>query len=153
MYNTVEIGPRLDTAAPEFACSDHAQVRRHVDELMGEHGLLLGFIGDIWHPASIRRILWLQRHAQTFLHGGINVALLIRDQPYMLYGFYVSSPTPVAFPLLADVRGDVHRLFNMESHPGMVLLDRFRFVRHKWLMPDERVWPKIHELLEMIEQL
>jgi peroxiredoxin len=151
MMQTFELGPNLNMAAPSFVLRDHAGCPRHLDELMGSRGLILGFIGDIWQSASIRRIIWLQRHAHTLLRTGYNVALLICDQPNMVYGFYVSSPTPPEFPLLADVDRKVHCLYNMEAYPGMVLLDHNRVIRHKWLMPDERVWPKIQELMEVLE--
>lgn len=123
---------------------------RQLDGLMGSNGLLLGFLVDIWLSASVRRIIWLQRHANTIIRAGYNVALVMRDQPHMLYGYYISSPSPLEFPLLADVSGDVHRLYHMSNHPGMVLLDNQRVIRHKWLMPDERVWPKIQEMLDVL---
>jgi alkyl hydroperoxide reductase subunit AhpC len=71
----------------------------------------------------------------------------------MLYGFYVSSATPPAFPLLADVDGGVHRLFNMARYPGMVVIDPQGIVRHKWLMPDDRVWPRVQEMLDVMQSL
>lgn len=153
MLNTLELGPHLHTLAPDFRVGDHNQTSRQLDDLMGARGLILGFLGDIWLSASIRRIIWLQRHAGTFIREGFNVGLVIRDQPHMLYGFYISSPTPLEFPLLADVSGEVHRRYNMIDHPGLVLLDRSRIIRHKWLMPDERVWPKIQEMLDVLAAL
>lgn len=151
MMQTFELGPSLDLQAPNFTVQNHAQRLQKMSEMIGRNGLILGFIGDIWQSASIRRIIWLQRHAHSFIRTGHNVALLIRDQPHMLYGFYVSSPTPPEFPLLADVDGSIHRLFNMSRYPGMVLVDRTCIIRHKWLMPDERVWPKIQEITEVLE--
>jgi peroxiredoxin len=153
MMQTFELGPQLNLEAPNFTIPNHAQEPQRMSDLIGRNGLILGFIGDIWQSASIRRIIWLQRHAHTFIRTGHNVALLISDQPHMLYGFYVSSPTPPEFPLLADVDGSIHRLFNMTRYPGMVLVDKTRVVRHKWLMPDERVWPKIQEISEVLEAM
>lgn len=150
MFNTQEIGPHLNTIAPEFQVGDHNQMQRRLDDLMGPNGLVLGFLVDIWLSASVRRIIWLQRHANTFIRAGFNVGLVICDQPHMLYGYYISSPTPLEFPLLADVKGEVHRLYNMAHHPGLVLLDTQRVIRHKWLMPDERVWPKVYDMLEVL---
>lgn len=148
---TMELGPHLTAIAPDFRVPDHTKRPHDLGDLMGERGLLLGFVGDIWQPASMRRILWLQRHAQTFIQRGMNVALLIHDDVYTVYGFYVSSPTTPDFPLLADKDAKVHALFNMARNPGLVILDSTRVIRHKWLMPDERVWPKISELLHMLE--
>jgi peroxiredoxin len=153
MFNTLEIGPHLLTAAPDFYVGDHNQARHRLDDLMGAKGLILGFLVDIWLSASVRRIIWLQRHASTFIRAGFNVGLVVCDQPHMLYGYYISSPTPLEFPLLADVSGEVHRIYNMTHHPGLVLLDNQRVIRHKWLMPDERVWPKIQEMLEVLNDL
>lgn len=153
MFNTLEIGPHLETSAPDFCVGDHNQTNRKLDDLMGSKGLVLGFLVDIWLSASVRRIIWLQRHASTFIRAGYNVALVVRDEPHMLYGYYISSPSPLEFPLLADVRGEVHRLYSMSHHPGLVLLDNRRVIRHKWLMPDERVWPKIQEMLDVLNSL
>lgn len=153
MFNTLEIGPRLNSSAPGFRVGDHNQASRQLDDLIGPKGLVLGFLVDIWLSASVRRIIWLQRHANTIIRAGYNVALVVCDQPHMLYGYYISSPTPLEFPLLADVRGDVHNLYSMTNHPGMVLLDRQRVIRHKWLMPDERVWPKIQEMLDVMNSI
>jgi peroxiredoxin len=150
---TYELGPILYTPAPAFKVRDHGDKPQSIETLMGERGLLLGFIGDIWLSTNIRRIIWLQRHAHAFIKGGINVALLVCDQPHTLYGFYVSSPTPPEFPLLADVDAAVHRTYNLVQYPGMVLLDRKTIIRHKWLMPDERVWPKIQEMTDIISRL
>ena len=121
--------------------------------LVTGRGVLLGFIGDIWLPTSVRRIFWLQRHATKFTLKGAPVALLVRDQPHTLYGFRMSNPLPVPFPLLADTDGEVHRLFNMERNPGLVLLDRNLKIQAKWLMPDERVWPVMSELIKAVEAM
>jgi peroxiredoxin len=150
---TMELGPRLNAAAPYFIARDHCEQPHDINQLIGERGLILGFIGDIWQQASVQRIFWLERHAHSFIKAGFQVALLIRDEPHMLYGFYVSSQTPPEFPLLADVGGEIHYLFNMTAHPGMVLLDSTAVIRHKWLVPDDRVWPKISEMLDILETI
>lgn len=151
MMQTYELGPHIGLTAPNFAARDHAGCTYRMNDLMGREGLILGFIGDIWFASNIRRIIWLQKHAHTFIRMGYNVALVISDQPHMLYGFYMSSPTPPEFPLLADMDGRVHRQFNMEAHPGMVLIDRDHIIQHKWLLPDERVWPKIQEIIDVLD--
>jgi peroxiredoxin len=150
---TREFGPPLGITAPEFVARDHAGKPHHLDDLMGEKGLILGFIGDIWHEASVQRILWLARHAHSFIHQGFKVALVSGDQPHMLYGFFISSPIPPQFPLLTDVNGAIHQQFNMNAQAGLVLLDHNRVIRHKWLVPDERVWPNIHEVQEVLADL
>jgi alkyl hydroperoxide reductase subunit AhpC len=119
---------------------------------MGSNGLLLGFLVDVWLSASVRRIIWLQRHTYSFLRAGVQVAVVVCDQPHTLYGYSISSPSELPFPLLADVNTQVHRLYNMVNHPGLVLLDSQQTIRHKWLMPDERVWPKIQEMQEVLQE-
>jgi peroxiredoxin len=148
MLQTMELGPILDVSAPAFTVRDQDRRMLALDDLMGEQGLLIGFVGDIWMPASVRRILWLQRHAGSFLRADVNLALVICDQPHTLHGFRMSSPLPLEFPLLADTDHAVHRLFNMDDLCGLVLLDSSRVIRHKWLVPDERVWPGVNELLD-----
>lgn len=150
-FQTLELGPHIGTRAPSFTALDHARQGWTLDQLMGERGLMLGFIGDIWQSVSVRRILWLERHAHTLMRGGVNLGLLICDQPHMLYGFYVSSSTPPPFPLLADEKRSIHTLFNMTQVPGMVMIDRQHIIRHKWLVPDDRVWPRIQDLLDVTE--
>jgi peroxiredoxin len=153
MLDTFELGPYLNAHVPDFLLSNHEHRKQGLKDLMGTKGVLLGFIGDIWMPTSVRRIFWLQRHAPKFASSGAPVALLVRDNAHTLYGFRMSSPLPVPFPLLADVNGEVHRQNNMERHPGLVLLDRNFTVRAKWLVPDERVWPAMQTLLEEIERI
>jgi peroxiredoxin len=150
---TMELGPRIGSVAPAFSAANHTGQVCASETLMGERGLILGFIGDIWQQASVQRIFWLERHSHTFMKAGFQVALLICDEPHMLYGFYVSSATPPQFPLLADVDREIHQTFNMTMHPGMVLLDKQHLIREKWLMPDDRVWPKINDMMETLEAL
>lgn len=147
----IEPGVGLNEVAPEFTIADHDNRVFHRDNLMGENGLLMGFIGDIWNPANIQRILWLQRHTPSIMRQGYKVALIVRDQPQLLYGFYVSTAKPLQFPLLSDLGGDIHEVFNMGRTPGMVMLDDAFVIRHKWLMPDDRIWPRIHDIVELLE--
>ena len=153
MFNTIQMGPTLNVPAPVFSTYNHEKRLSDLHELPGPRGLLLGFTGDIWQPASVRRILWFQRHYPRFIREGIEVALLVCDEPHMLYGFYMSSVTPVGFPLLADVDRRVHRQFSMERYSGLVLLDHDLMIRDKWLVPDERVWPKEQELFQSFDLL
>lgn len=148
---TADFGPAIRQHAPDFVLRDHANRYERMTDLIGERGLLLAFIGDIWNAVNVRRILWLQRHAHQIQLTGFNLALISRDQPHTLYGFYISSAMPPEFPLLSDIDGTVHRQFNMGKYPGMVLFDYQRIVRHKWLMPDDRVWPRIQDLVETLE--
>ncbi len=153
MIATREIGPRLQTAAPDFCVLNHKNRAVSLDELMGNRGLALGFTGDIWQPASVRRVLWFQHHYAQLQKLEVNMALLICDKPHVLYGFSMSSLTPVEFPLLSDIDHTVHMLYNMCGYAGLVVMDNTFSLRDKWIMPDERVWPKPHELMTVLKML
>jgi peroxiredoxin len=151
VHDAFEQGPIINTYVPEFQLPDHNRVMHTRIALMGEHGMLLGFIGDIWQPASVRRILWLQRHVGKFALMGTPVAVLVRDHANTLYGFQMSSPLPVPFPLLADVEGKTHELYHMETQAGLILIDRYNRVHQKWLMLPEYVWPKLQDIVDEIQ--
>jgi peroxiredoxin len=145
---TLELGPPLSHSITNFLIRDHANKTHFLADLIGENGLMLGFISDVWNAISIQRILWLQRNFYSFKRQGVNMALVARDEPHLLYGFYVSSAMPPEFPLLADTDGRVHQALSMERFHGMVLLDHHLLVSRKWLVPDDRIWPKLHDILE-----
>lgn len=151
VIRTYELGPRLNWTAPNFTIRDHARQPHQLNNLVGNRGLILGFIGDLWQQASMQRIIWLQRHSHSFIRLGYTMALLVCDDPDTLYGFHVSSRVPPPFPMLSDMNGDIHATFNMSHYPGLVLLDQQRTVRHKWLVPDDRVWPKIQDIMGTLE--
>lgn len=153
MIATLEMGPQLNVDAPDFVLVNHENREMSLAEMIGKRGLLLGFTGDIWQPASVRRILWLQRYYNQFTRMGINTGLLICDKPHMLYGFSMSSIRPLNFPLLADVHSDVHQLYRMERYAGLVLVNNVLTIVDKWIVPDERVWPRAQELITVFETL
>ena len=107
----------LEHMTPDFSIDDHAGNPQTLSTMMGMNGVVLGFIGEIWNPVNIQRIIWLQKHAHSIHRSGYKVALITRDQPQMLYGYYVSCLTAPPFPLLADVEGDIHSLFDMAGPP------------------------------------
>lgn len=149
---TTELGPLIGKQAPNFTLPDHQRNMRDLRSVIGQRGVLIGFIRDIWIPASIRRILFMQKHSRKFREIGYNIALIIADQPHTLYSFHLSSEIKVSVPLLADPETEVHRLFNMQ-HCGLVLVDHNATVRAKWLIPDERVWLKPHDLLDELKRM
>jgi peroxiredoxin len=153
MIKTMELGPHLNVPAPDFGVLSHTNHVMSLESLMGERGLGLGFSGDIWEPASVRRILWFQRYFPQFARLKVNLGLLLCNQPHQLYGYSMSSVTRLEFPLLADVNREVHALYNMERYAGLVVVDATGIIRDKWLMPDERVWPKAPELMAVLELL
>lgn len=149
IYETAEMGPTLHTQAPDFMLHDHEGCEQTLMGMMGERGILIGFINDIWKPASIRRILYMQRHMKKFASEGYNVALVIADKQYTLWTFYMSSPMTVYVPLLADSNMAIHEKYSMQ-HAGLVLIDKSAIIRAKWLMPDELVWPRAKDLLDEV---
>ncbi len=153
MAITLEMGPRLHSFASEFMLMNHNSQFLMLNSLMGERGLFLGFTGNIWDPASVRRIIWMQRHYPEFKKQGVNMALLVSDHPQKLLGYAMSSLTPVEFPLLADWDQAVHAQYHMEHYAGMVLVDCMWVIREKWIMPDERVWPHITDLMDTLKTL
>ena len=141
----------LERMTPDFSIYDHAGKPQTLSNMMGMNGIVIGFIGDIWNPVNIQRIIWLQKHAHSIHRSGYKLALITRDQPQMLYGYYVSSLTPPPFPLLADVEGEVHSLFDLLGRSGMVILDRMKVARHKWEMPADRIWPRLTDITGILE--
>jgi hypothetical protein len=41
----------------------------------------------------------------------------------------------------------------MDRYAGLVLLDKDYLIRDKWIVPDERVWPRVAELTSVFETL
>lgn len=143
----------LAQTTPEFSVRDHAGKTQTLSNMMGMNGLVLGFLGEIWNPVNIQRIIWLQKHAHSIHRSGYKLALVTRDQPQVLYGYYVSSLTPPPFPLLADEAGDVHAQFEMAGRSGMIVLDRSKIARHKWEVPADRIWPRLSDITGILESM
>ena len=141
----------FERMTPDFSINDHAGKPQTLVNMMGMNGVVLGFIGEIWNPVNIQRIIWLQKHAHSIHRSGYKLALVTRDPSQMLYGYYVSSLTPPPFPLLADVEGEVHSIFDMAGRSGMVVLDRMKVARHKWEMPADRIWPRLTDIMGILD--
>ena len=151
---TLEMGPPVGLDAPDFSLINHENREVALPDLMGERGILLGFTGDIWQPASVRRILWLQRqHHQFTTQHGVEIALLICDKPHMLFGYSMGSVRPLQFSLLADAARQIHEAYRMTRYAGLVLVDNKQVIRDKWIVPDERVWPRAAELCAIFEKM
>jgi peroxiredoxin len=148
-----EIGPALGTALPNFRLADADLRPLSLDHLMGGSGLVLAMITDVWQPTSVRRIVWLRRHISKFALMGTPVALMACNDAGSLYGFQMSSSTPVMFPLLADTDGAVRRAYGMGRSAGLLLIDNDHVLRAKWLVNDDHVWPKMGEITQAIESL
>ena len=150
---TLEMGPAVGLDAPDFSLINHENHQVTLHDIMGARGVLLGFTGDIWQPASVRRILWLQRQHNHFAHLGVEIALLICDKPQMLFGYSMGSVRPLQFPLLADADRHIHEAYRMTRYAGLVLVDSNYIIRDKWIVPDERVWPRAAELYAVFDNL
>ena len=146
-------GPLINSKVPSFELPNYKGTYYTLSNLHGDSGLLLGFIGDIWNPTSIRRVLWLQRHVNKFALLGMPIALLVQEPPSTLYGFQMSSPLPVSFPIIADEDGDVHMAYDMADTPGLLLIDRGHILRDKWMMSVERAWPRMNELVKAVQHV
>jgi peroxiredoxin len=149
----LEQGPQLMSLMTDFRLPDCHWSPYELGTLMGENGLLLAFIGDIWHPSSVRRIMWLQHQMAKFISLGTPAAVIVRDEAKMLYGFQMSSPLPIPFPLLADTRGDVHEDYDMVGLTGLLLLDKRHVLQAKWIISDDHVWVKMPQLVAEIDLL
>jgi peroxiredoxin len=146
VMETVELGPSIHQKVQDFQLLNAKKEWVGLSDLVGANGLLIGFIGNIWHPTSIRRILWMQHYLHKFDALGMPAVLLLHEHISTIYGFEISSPLPVQFPMLADEDGLVHHNYRMDRHPGLLLIDRDYILHQKWLMPSERVWPKPKEI-------
>lgn len=153
VVETVELGPAVHHRVQDFRLSNARKEWLSLDDVMGERGVLIGFIGNIWHEASVRRILWMQHYLHKFTALGTPATLLLQEHLSTLRGFEISSPLPISFPMLADENGDVHKAYSMDRHPGLLLVDRDYILRQKWLMPVQRVWPKPREIALAIHEL
>lgn len=153
VMETVELGPSLHQQVSDFHLLSAKQEHLSLNDVMGSHGVLLGFIGNIWHEASVRRILWMQHYLHKFTALGTPATLLLHEHISTLHGFEISSPLPILFPMLADEDGAVHKAYRMDRHPGLLLIDKNRILRQKWLMPSQRVWPKPREIALAVQDL
>ena len=120
---------------------------------MGPEGMLLGFIGDIWRPISINRILTMQKEASKLAARGLSVAIVIRGRVNTLTNFIINTPVPVTLPLLADPDGMVQATYRTHMSPGLLLLDRRRVMRFRWLLTDELLWPMMDDVLKAASSL
>lgn len=143
----------LNRHAPDFALVDHRKVAHRLDTLMGDGGLLMGFVPDVWQPVNVRRILWLQRYAAPFRMLGTPVVIIAREHPQALAGFCRTSPLPVPLRLLADSDGAVHTAYGMFRQSGLVLLDRAGVVRTLWEVPPTGAWPTLKTLRLAVQQV
>lgn len=148
MFSSSAVSP-LNRPVPEFSLTDADNKLFDHKTVMGKKGVLLGFLGDIWRPVSVHRILGMQRCAKKFAALGWQTALVVHDQPATLRNFHASSPLPIPFPLLADPNGKTHNAFGIER-PCLLLVDRDRILRARWQMPPDIVLPDTDAILDAI---
>lgn len=139
--------------ASEFALPDHEEKIYEMDDLIGKKGLLICFLNDIWLRASAERIRWLQQHYLAFEQLGVGVVMVVGNQPHTLHGYYVSSPLPPRFIFLADSDQRIHRDFDMERRVGLLLMDKKRTVRKRWLISEQTPWPRARDIKSAIKNL
>lgn len=118
---------------------------RTLADVMGAAGLFVGFGEDIWSVASVRRVLWLQRHAYQILPANINVAMVFRSDPNQLYGFQMSIPRPISFPMLADTEGTFFATYAIDDKGGFLMLLPDGTVTRTWRNPS--VMPRVSDIV------
>ncbi len=101
---------------------------------MGERGLLLAFVSDVWMPGSVQLLRWLQRLSLPLLHDGIRTVLLAANSPHTLKGYHVSSPVPPLFTLLSDSDGSLRQRFMLGRGDHLLLIDTRRRILLRWLV-------------------
>lgn len=152
-FHKVDPVAKLRTLAPKFNAPDHTGEVRSLPFLMGDSGLLLGFVNDIALTSTIRRAQWLQSHHAVLQRLGLHVALVIPNQPHTLANFYTSCPVPPDFTLLADDDRTLHRLFQLNRRAGLVLIARDLTVIAQWAVPEEKTWPDLAAIMYAAELL
>ena len=120
---------------PDFVLHNENNKPYRLYDLLEKGNLLLGFPGDIWELASIRRLLWSQREVRKLSLVNIQVAFVMPNEVTHLVNFHISTPLPVKFPLLADPDRRVHHLFNV-TYPTLMIIDRNYQLRRMWMLQD-----------------
>jgi len=138
--------------APDFHLQDCEYNERDLHSIMGERGVVIGFIKNTWTPESIRRILFMQKYFRRFKAEGYNVCLVVADQPHTLHSFYLSSEVKVDVPLLADAGERAHQAFDMDR-PGLVVVGRDHSIRAKWFVRPGHVWMRPKKIVDKLSQL
>lgn len=125
------IATQVSATNINFELKNHENIPYHLENLMGEKGILLGFTGDVWQVRCVRYVLWLQRQSFKLSTQGINSALIVPNQTYELNGFFMSIPRNIPFPLLADPTHQVYNDLGMEK-AGYMLLNREGDILGRW---------------------
>jgi peroxiredoxin len=152
VYQLPVRGLPIHSTAPNFHLVMPNYQPYTCDSLMGGRGLLLTFLQGIWEPSNIRRILHLLRNQPKFEGEGIHSAIILAEEPQTLYNFYVSSPTTITVPLLADPEQVVHTNYGITT-ASLVLIDTQKQVRAQWFAPGEMVFPKARDLVAAMQSL
>ncbi len=138
--------------APQLDLSDCEYKQRDLSSVMGERGVIIGFIRNTWTPESIRRILFMQKYFRRFQAEGYNVCLVVADQPHTLHSFYLSSEVKVDVPLLADPQGTAHAAYEMDK-PGLVVIDSQQQVRAQWFVRPGHIWMRPKRIVDKLNAL
>jgi peroxiredoxin len=138
--------------APDFSLEDAEGNTFALSSLIGERGTLLVFLRDTWKPASIKGIMFSHRQHTRFAAVGVSLGLIIADEQHTLYGFHMSNQQQVRLPMLADTDHLVHRLYAVES-PSVILVNHHQEITHRWVIPDQFVWPNLNQVMVAIRHL
>ncbi|MCA9904201.1 MAG: hypothetical protein KC547_10105 [Anaerolineae bacterium] len=143
---------RLPGTARALIVYDHREEAHTLDSLMGERGLLLVFIGDIWVPGNEHAIRWVNQITRPLIDEGVLSALVTSNAAHTLKGFFASSPMPLTFPLLADSDLRLRYLCAVERRNAIVLIDVHGYLRVRWSI-DGADLPGLRSILRSIQSL
>lgn len=149
IHDTVRIGPAVGLPMPSYALPDQHNTSRSLPSLAGTRGLLLLFARDIWNAATIKKMLFMQKYTDRFNSYGVNMAAVVHQDQHSIDLFAASSPLTVRLPILADDCGVFHRQLQLNAS-ALLLINHEGVVRHKWLLPEVRVWPHVREVTEVV---
>lgn len=155
MYTTITLNHPfpIGQTAPNFRLSDHTHTARTLDEMLGSSGILLAFVGDLWQPENVHRLLGLQGVAPKVACLGSPIVAIVNSSVNTLSNFMLSSPLPIPFPLLSDPTGEVHKAYGAAGAPALVLLDSNRIQRVRWSLTSGQMLPPVDDIVDAATQL
>lgn len=135
-----------DQSILEYPLFNYRLERFCIAQMMGEKGLFVAFAEDIWSLASVRRVLWLQRHAYQLTNADLSLAVIVKNDAQQLHGFQMSIPRPITFPILNDAQGRLFEAYGVENDKGaFIKLGKDGAIARAWKNPN--ALPRITDIL------
>jgi peroxiredoxin len=104
--------PLIQHPAPIFTLADDTNQLMSLDDLMGEQGLLMGFVYGTYCPTCLETYHRLALDGARFTALQVQVALASLDDWRTSQTFKRTMRHPLPFPILSDVDGMVHKQYN-----------------------------------------